>query len=296
MASWGRPPMTTVLGGGTLIGGTAYLEPLRAAQRAGHQTIVFGTGVAPREIIDRQHGPGSGEHLLRSWAGVLAGCAHVGVRGPLSQSILESVDVASEVLGDTACSLVEALPEGEPPNSRIGVNVGCTSEAIWPASDAEAAAMRIAECLRALDRAGWAIEFVVVTASDLELTSQVRANCGQPDAPVHVIIEDADELLARAHEWSVFVATKLHAAAIAMCAGAPTLCIDYHPKCSDFMLSVDAGDQLLHRDDFTADELVGAVERVAAERASTVARTHSRLVALSDLQRRRYVELSSGIA
>jgi len=91
-----------VLGGGTLLFGTAFLEPAEAALRRGAKLFVFGSGVDLALPVDRW-----GARKAR-WSRVLGAAQFVGVRGPLSLEAVRQLGASdARVIGDPALSLAE---------------------------------------------------------------------------------------------------------------------------------------------------------------------------------------------
>ncbi|NIR34560.1 MAG: polysaccharide pyruvyl transferase family protein [Actinobacteria bacterium] len=266
----------TMLGGGTLLGGR-YIDDFVAAPR--EQRAVFGSGVIDPAFPHSYRG---GAGSLDRWVDAIRDIPVLGVRGPRSQEILAERGVAAEVIGDPVAAYV--CPEGhwDPVERTIGLNVGQSNGAVWGSELSLLAG--IADSIRALVADGWSVEYYVVWPGDLEVTRMIARDTGTANAPIHTIYVDPEEFLLRSRHLTAFVGLKLHAVALATCAGVPSASIEYHPKCRDFMASIGL-DRLVVRSDEISGPAVGElVARLVAEGPAISAAARDRLTDLRALQ------------
>jgi Polysaccharide pyruvyl transferase len=223
-----------LLGGGTMIvrpsdGGPRFFPNFRDALARHGRGIVFGTGVHSRNPA----------HDLPEWKPLLEKCDFIGVRGPKSAELLQAIDVNAEVIGDPAASLVQ--PEGfwQPKDRIMGLNLGSLLMGeTHPEQDDYNERM---SCLiREYRNNGWSMEFFCVYPGDLDTIRRITHKGGLTDPIIHNHYWDAQRFMRAVRSMTVFVSTKLHAAILSLCAGVPTLAVNYQPKCEDFMLSVDS--------------------------------------------------------
>ena len=258
-----------VLGGGTLIGGR-FLSMVQSAPLS--RQVVFGTGV-----IDPRypHSYPEGTEVLDGWASHLRGVEHVGVRGPRSAEILEELGVHAEVIGDPIAQFAVDRPLGDP-DGPVAVNVGHSFGKMWGSEYRALAGM--VDTVSQLRARGTSVEYVVVWPGDMATTRQVAAQSGTGDAPVHAIYDRGTDFVQLASRWQAIVALKLHAAALGVCCGLPTVALEYHPKCQDFMSSVGLGDQVVRTDALEPDVVLDRMDSSASSDSSS-----SALAALAEL-------------
>jgi hypothetical protein len=246
-----------LVGGGTLLMSQPLRRTLDEGLRAGLGFSTFGSGVEdPRFVGD------FADSQVASWRRLLAGAEHLGVRGPRSCEILAEIGVTTaSVVGDPA--VVMSL-SGQPSPRRgrvVGVNLGTAWGAVWGQSEADAVRQAVKSIRRLMD-SGWHVRLFSVWPPDTRLLHEIARMVGLPRSAVAVEYRSPHRFMANIQGCDVFVGMKLHAQVLAMCAGVPTLALEYQPKTTDFLRLVDSVQDALRFDQLQADALVSAVDRL----------------------------------
>jgi hypothetical protein len=247
-----RPKEVALLGGGTLVGASDYLARFRAARTNAPVAAALGTGVLDPDFPDDYP---EGEAVLQAWARELSSCDFVGVRGDRSLQLLADYGVEARVTGDPVFAYADT--DRWDPQGGLGVNVGGSKGRTW--GDESDYLAEISRYLAEFKSAGLKPEFFVVWPEDLAATAIVRSASGLEDAPVHRYYLDAERYLERVQTMEAFVGIKLHATALALCAGVPSIMLEYRPKCRELMESLSLGDSCIRTDAVTAARLDSAV-------------------------------------
>ncbi len=271
-----------MMGGGTQIGERSPLDRYKQALARSKAGFVFGAGVTPS--LD---GPVPG--WLQQWGEVLRPLEYVGTRGPESADTLRRVGVNAQVLGDPVCWFAKASDFWTPDPQLIGMNIGTSHGHMF--GNESAIQQNFVEVARKLLAAGHRIEFFCVWPEDLETTRRVAAEAGIVDPVIHEIYEGAAAFQEKVRRVQVFVGIKLHACALAMCSGVPTLIVGYREKCLEFAMTVGAGDFCLRSDTLDAGQMLEVVEQLR-KRGPEVSAS---MLGHAHVIRQRIVELSRGI-
>lgn len=231
----GKRHSGVMLGGGTLIGtgsasGNPALDEFERATERMQYRIVFGTGVS---AVDFEAVDERASDMLARWQRSLRTADFVGVRGPDSVAALKRWGVEARCIGDLACYFAQPPGFWDPADWSIGINFG-QSDSAFPD-----VAQSLQQFLRVRVRQGWRPEFFVVWPQDADPTRRLAANIGIDRPVIHEVFSDPLDYLVRVKRMRVFVGLKLHAVILALCAGVPSIMLDYNPKCLDFMRSVD---------------------------------------------------------
>ncbi len=249
-----------VLGGGTLIGQSRqWLDIAKAFQHTGRTLLISGTGVE-----DESFWPTAAK--VPEWIPILAQCPHIGVRGPISQAILQKAGVHNvEVIGDPALAFARQRVQTHFQPKSIGLNVGVSDGKIWGKEDQVSNEfVRLATLAR---QAGWSVHWFVVWPKDLEITRRVAQASGTSDH-IHQIYTSHVDFIERVAELSVFAGMKLHATILAICATTPSLMIEYRPKCRDFMAAIGHEDHVIRTDAFLGDATWERITQINADRTA----------------------------
>lgn len=261
----------TILGGGTLIGGR-YLDAL-LAQPDPERRAVFGAGVIDPEF---PHSYRSGREALDRWVKGLAEVGYIGVRGPRSKAILSQRGLDAEVLGDPVAAFATDDGFWAPgPNRTVGINVGRSAGGVW-GSEIEMLA-GLAAAVRKLTAAGWKVEYHVAYPPDLEVTELFARDTNTASSPIHTCYDRAEPFIDRTRHLTAFLGLKLHAVALAVCAGVPAASIEYHPKCRDFMGSLELDHLAINSADLDPDRVVEIVTQLEADGSAISAHGLARL-------------------
>lgn len=238
-----------LLAGGTLISRAHfYLEHFRQFAAQSRRAFVFGTGVADPTFWCGRPGFRSS---LDEWAVTLSALSYVGVRGPMSANLLSDAGVTGvTIVGDPALAFARKSIDPFPDRATVGLNVGYDHGNQWGDPELLFEEYRVL-ALRARN-AGWKIRWFVVFPKDLEITLRIAKQV-EPHPDIYVNYQDPELFVSEASKVSIFVAMKLHAAILAVCAHRPTLLLEYDPKCLDFMASIGQQESVIRTDKFKGD-------------------------------------------
>jgi polysaccharide pyruvyl transferase WcaK-like protein len=236
-----------VLGGGTLLFGTAFLEPAEAALRRGAKLFVFGSGVDLSLPVDRW-----GDRKSR-WSRVLGAARLIGVRGPLSLEAVQQLGARdTRVIGDPALSLPgPRVPTGSRDEKLVLVSAGSD----FPLPGGEARLMeQLGRLVKELRAAGYRVEYLAMRGGDVEKARPLLECFKLPVVPPRI-----PAVLAAIRRSRFVVATRLHAAVLAAGCGVPPLMLAYQPKHDDFAASIGWERYVWDAGSAGADEIVAAV-------------------------------------
>ncbi len=268
-----------MLGGGTLIN-RGYLRKLKAHDSPRVERVIFGTGVAnPEYWTEPKEKP-------EEWAAFVESCAMVGVRGPISESVLDGWGVRSPitVIGDPALSL---QPTGgiESVDGRVVVSPAFTRGLLWGESDQAvfSAFARLIKTLRSEGRDVWVLS--AFPGDDRHIIEMMR-QADAPDLPYLAAHDDPQPALDLLATADLVVAERLHAAVLAAAAGSLPLMVEYRPKLRDFAASVALDDLVIKTDSVGGDALTSLARDALEGRTSLLAVMNQQV----DLLRRKQVE------
>lgn len=241
-----------MLGGGTLIN-RGYLRHLRPLDSPRIERVAFGTGVAnPDYWGDPKESPSD-------WIEFLESCLYVGVRGPVSASLLEGWGLRRdvEIVGDPALALTapDTITKVE---GRVVVCPAWARGLLWGESDDDVITA-FAALVSALRRDGhdvWALS--AFPGDDSHIIDMMR-RADAPDLPYLAAHDDpgpALELLASAE---LVVSERLHGAVLAAAAGTVPVLVEYRPKLRDFAESIGMRELVIRTD------VMGGLEEMARD-------------------------------
>ncbi len=240
-----------MLGGGTQIGDHSPISRFKAALARSSTGIVFGAGVTPSTS-------GPIPKWLDDWGAVLRNLPYVGVRGTESVATLQRVGVDAKVLGDPVCWFTRDVGYWEPTPKLLGINVGQSNGNMY--GQESEIQEKISQFVRQSMKRGCEFEFFCVWPDDLEVTKRVASMAGLSNPTIHEIYHDVSYFQERVRRMNAFVGIKLHAVALAMVTGVPSLMIEYRPKCREFMASLGM-ERFVHRSDqIEVDSLITDME------------------------------------
>lgn len=280
-----------ILGGGTLVFWEHYHRLLAAALEAGVPCYALGTGVPDPEFW-RQRRP-EFLHAPERWAETLRDCRFVGVRGPLSRKVLEDLGCrAVEVVGDPALLLARPRPEAAAPAGRpvVGVNFGAARGTLW-GGDEQRPLEELAGALRTLIAEGWGVRLYCVWPHDRPALERLAGLAGLDRRDVAEHYRDAGKFMDDVSRCAAFAGMKLHATALALCAGVPALELEYRPKCRDFMLSVGLEELCVRCDGFSGPELAERLKALPGQWPALRGVWETSVAELTGRFRRRLAEL-----
>ncbi len=271
-----------MLGGGTQIGEASPIDRYRQALARSKGGIVFGAGVTP--AVD-----GPIPAWLEAWGEVLRPLEYVGTRGPESAATLRRVGVSAQELGDPVCWFAKTREFWTPDPQLVGMNIGTSHGHMF--GNENTIQQNFIGLAKQLLKAGHRIEFFCVWPEDLETTRRVAAEAGIAKPVIHEVYESGAEFQEKVRRMQVFVGIKLHACALAMCSGVPTLVVGYREKCREFAGTVGAEDYCLRSDALDVDQMLEMIERLKT-RGREVADV---MLARSHDIRQRIVEVSRAV-
>ncbi len=282
------PIRLAVLGGGTLLGARQYWRRFEGLRKRSEVAVAFGAGVED-PAFPNTRSVGARE------AALLSNCDYVGVRGPRSETLLAALGVEVEVLGDPIFCFVQADSFWTPTGRVLGVNIGATHGQMWGGSQRYLELM--ADLVSGAVAQGWSVEYFTVWPDDLGPTRHVMAESGTETAHVHEVYESAASFLEVVRGCQVFVGTRMHAVALSLCAGVPSVMLEYRPKCRDLMDSIDLGDLCLRLDrtdaESTLDLVTGLADDPARERTTGMDRMRT-FRGLQEARARSILDMAGG--
>jgi len=287
---------SAMLAGGTIINRneSTLLRAQRMRELASH-CFVFGAGVAGRAFwrgreLDR--GTPWRDNSL-GWQRVLESCDYVGIRGPLSQrSLIESGIRNVEVVGDPVLVFAGRTKNMVYRGRTLGLNLGTSGGQMWDGEEQVFEKMgklaSFAKC------AGWKVTWFVVWPKDYALTRRVAKESGT-DENIRPVYTDYARYLALVSDVSVYVGVKLHAVALATCAGVPAIMLEYRPKCRDYMESIQQGHLCQRVDQFSVEEVWEQVLDMDQDRDRYARELAKGILPLKSFQQRRAHEVAEKI-
>jgi polysaccharide pyruvyl transferase WcaK-like protein len=147
----------------------------------------------------------------------------------------------------------------------LGVNLGTACGSVWGRSEA-AGLTQIIEALEVLQRSGWRVKLFSVWAPDTRVLHGVADRLGLARSSVVTEYRSGSRFMRQVRECDVFLGMKLHAQVLSMCAGVPTVAIEYQPKTAEVMSSINTHAPLRF-DAATRHSIVDAVTRARDEAA-----------------------------
>jgi hypothetical protein len=250
-------------GGGTYINRNAAAIENYISVRSRTRSLVptFGTGVIQPEFwSNRENG---WIDRRKDWVSVLAELPVVGVRGPISKSLLDDAGARNVVVcGDPAVAF-HATYAGKPRSRssrkplRIGINAGDCSGQLWgQLEDVQDSFVALARWLR---QAGHEVEIIPVWQKDVEACLDVARRAELDQSAVSPVCYTHDAFLSRIEKLDVLVALKLHAGILAAAANVPFVSLEYQPKCRDFASSIGWNDFSIRTDELMPGKLIDIV-------------------------------------
>jgi polysaccharide pyruvyl transferase WcaK-like protein len=235
-----------MLGGGTQIGETSPMLHFKKALARSRSGLVFGTGVTPS--VD-----GPVPLWLKQWAQVLAPLPFVGVRGEESAATLRRVGVNAQIIGDLVFFLAKQKGFWRPQPKLVGLNIGQSYGQMY--GDESQIQSVVVQFIQRMVADGNEVEFFCVWPEDLAVTLRVAGQAGVINPTVHKHYHDAHAFMASVKHMTSFVGIKLHAVALALCAGVPSIMIEYRPKCRELMKTLDLESFTIRSDEISAEKL-----------------------------------------
>jgi polysaccharide pyruvyl transferase WcaK-like protein len=261
-----------IIGGGTLVGEINSIRRLQPLLNRRATCVVFGTGVEDPAFWSARNPQ---RYDLAAWKQALEQCGYIGVRGPLSQSHLQQIDVPSEVLGDPACMFVQNDFRSCPQERHLGLNIGTGASGMFGSDESVFAVL--AQTAKKLLSDRWKITLYVVWPDDLPIAHALAKEIGLGPGCIRRFYRQPEKFMAAVGRHPVFIGFKLHSVVLAYCAGVPSFMIEYRPKCRDFMQSINVEEFVTRADQLSADHLLDKVAALQQCRSEFIEQTAARL-------------------
>jgi polysaccharide pyruvyl transferase WcaK-like protein len=228
-----------IIGGGTLLlGSKSFLELLEECIKRRIPILTYGTGVQDPQFWNLE------QKLKKRWADVLMSVQPLGVRGPKSLEIIRELGVShGEVVGDPAVTFVTDKPKIPNKGKIIGINIGVFHD-IGSTSFTQFF-RQMTDLCQSLRHEGWQFKFFCLHPRDLQIIRCLIAASGIESAEIIEEYYSATRFIMEVSECQLMVSMRLHALILSICAGIPTIGIEYQPKLRDFMASINSEDMLL---------------------------------------------------
>ncbi len=268
-----------MLGGGTLIN-RGYLRHLRPLDSPRIERVTFGTGVANPAYW------GDPRESTADWIDFLDSCMYVGVRGPLSATLLTDWGLkrSIEITGDPALSLE---PHGaiERVEGRVVVCPAWSNGLLWGGSDREVLAgfAGLVKHLRAEGHEVWALS--AFPGDDSHIIEMMR-DAGAPDLPYLAAHDDPAAALSLLASAELVVSERLHGAILAAATGTVPVMVEHRPKLRDFAASVGLDELVIRTDELEKRSLIELAPHAYEKRAELTQPMMARVDKFRSLQRK----------
>lgn len=250
-----------ILGGGTLIAQSRlWFECLRRFEDLQVPFGVMGTGVADNHFWPDEPG-------LDQWKPLLEKCSFLGVRGPISARVLSesALQKSVEIVGDPVLVFAGSESDEYGGDKTLGINLGTADQRMWGSE------VRLLDELEKLARRsiadGWRVSVFVVWQKDRKIAAELVRRIGKSTI-LWECFSDHKAFIRRTSRMAVFVGMKLHASVLAICAGTPTIMLEYRTKCRDFMESINQQAHCVRTDCVDGEDLWERVQRMHAQRST----------------------------
>jgi polysaccharide pyruvyl transferase WcaK-like protein len=225
-------PQALFVGGGTFVPNNPQHPELVKLSRE-LPTAFFGTGIEDPLFWGTDH--------IKAWLEIFGNAQFIGVRGPLSQDLLESWGFPRnriEWIGDPALYFAteERRDHLHPFKGKLAVNLGITYGQIY-GFDEEKLEKTIVLILHELVRIGWSITLVCAWEPDDVVVERIKAQI--PVSAVEHWHDDYAWALESIANFDVVLCEKLHVGVVAACRGVPFVALNYRSKVLDFCRSIN---------------------------------------------------------
>ena len=229
--------MPTVLGGGTVLGLASWLKHVRLARRLGLSRRVLALGCGGIDLADPE---GSGRQVtdIRGWRD-LPGFTLLGVRGPRSAELAQSLGFPAAVVGDPALLLpsLTGVNLTKPDESEsVGFSFGSHAGTRY-SMDEMISTIAVGQQYFGADRR---VKLLAAATEDIQLAYDLRDALGLPSVEV-VDARNPRVALSQLSNCAGVIAQRLHIGVLAVALGIPTVGLAYQTKIVDFYDSVEAG-------------------------------------------------------
>lgn len=242
---------SAIVGGGTLINmGSSRIKLVQNSLQQGLPLWTLGTGVGSSGLGQ----PNQVE--IKAWKPLLADFRHIGVRGPRSQQLLESLGVRNvEVIGDLALNFARSNCMTPAEQPKFALNLRHIDQNHYNYGENNKL-QEIEETLRQLVADGWLPIPIAMDRSDIYPLKNMMHNLSLKHIPIS-LISSADEFFEVVDTCHFTIGVRLHSVVLSCCAGVPPLMLGYRDKCLDFMQSMDLEDWYVNLQTSESGEILG---------------------------------------
>lgn len=278
-----RTPLSgVVIGGGSLLQGTAFIKPATEAAELGLPLFMYGTGIDyfDEAFVRRLMESGSKtpapvmfdgkEYLENKLRLILNSCAFIGVRGPLTKRCLSRVadQNAIHIIGDpglvynpghddTLCRTALRFADGRP---LAAVNFGGSFGCIF-GYDEQRTMFGLVDGIRHLIGRGYAAAVYPMWCNDESVCAKLCRAVGRADACLCLpYTHSADAVCTLLKSAALSIGFKLHSSVLSACMGTPLISLAYRSKCYDFALSVGLHAQYVSTSSFSIGSFIAQRE------------------------------------
>ncbi len=249
-------PHALLVGGGTFVPKNPQHPELVKLSRE-LPTAFFGTGIGDPLFWGTDH--------IKDWLEIFGNAQFIGVRGPLSQALLESWGLPSnqiEWIGDPALYFTTKKGRGDlrPFEGKLAVNLGITYGKLYGFNEEELEKTLIL-ILKELVRIGWSITLISVWQPDDIVAERIKAQV--PVCAIEHWHEDYARALESIVDFDVVLCEKLHVGVVAACRGVPFVALNYRSKVLDFCRSIHWDKFCLSTENLDSDQVMESVATLA---------------------------------
>lgn len=301
------PLAGVIIGGGSLLQGSAFAAPAAEAANAGLPIWLFGTGIDylteayARQLMDSSlpvtepqmfDGKELKEEALRT---VIQTCRYAGVRGPLTQRFLSHLTGKEmTVIGDPALiyhpgddtSLLADYPELT--GRFAALNWGETFGSLF-GFNAQRTMADTVQGARHLISGGYKLLIFPMWPNDIDPCQRFYKAIGQTGlCMLAEKVYPADAICTMLKKAEMCVGFKLHASVLSARMGTPFVSVAYRSKCLDFALSVGYESYCISA---ASPHIFNCIIRLAAELPQNRPKLSQVLAGYCDAYKQRYAEL-----
>jgi hypothetical protein len=279
-----------LLGGGTLIFRSQYIDPIERLIENKSKIFCFGTGVADtgywKKTIDAQ----KVDTLVARWVSALNSFDYIGVRGPLSKKMLEDFNIKNvEIIGDSALAINILNVKKQSTSSTIGISIGSHDPIGRNQSEINDV---IATFVKEKSLSGFDFCFLQFSEMDKIHAQEIVRKSGISSAELVNFSGDISAFSQSIQHCSFIIGQRLHATVMAAAFNIPFISLGYQPKCQDFAQSIDCSEYLIDVNDIDIEVLSQKFDLAWAERKQYTSLLKEKVSHYSQLQNLRAKEIS----
>jgi polysaccharide pyruvyl transferase WcaK-like protein len=249
-------PQALLIGGGTFVPKSPQHPELVKLSRK-LPTAFFGTGIGDPLFWGTDH--------IKDWLEIFGNARFIGVRGPLSQALLETWGLPSNQIkwiGDPALYFATEEGQGDlhPFKGKLAVNLGITYGKLYGFNEEELEKTLIL-ILKELGRIGWSITLVSAWQPDDIVAERIKAQV--PVCAIEPWHEDYARALESIAGFDIVLCEKLHVGVVAACRGVPFVALNYRSKVLDFCRSINWDKFCLSTEHLDPDQVLESIATIA---------------------------------